>query len=118
MQTLVLASSNRGKLAELQPLLADSGYTLVTQGELGVADAVEDGLSFVENALIKARHACRATGLAALADDSGLIIDALGGAPGLVSAHYAGVHGDAAGNIARVLRELDGVPEPQRSARY
>jgi XTP/dITP diphosphohydrolase len=118
MQTLVLASSNRGKLAELQPLLADSGYTLVTQGELGVADAVEDGLSFVENALIKARHACRATGLAALADDSGLIIDALGGAPGLVSAHYAGVHGDAAGNIARVLRELDGVPEAQRSARF
>lgn len=118
MQTLVLASSNRGKLAEIQPLLADSGYTLVTQGELGVADAVEDGLSFVENALIKARHACRATGLPALADDSGLIVDALNGAPGLISAHYAGVHGDASGNTARLLAELAEVPEPQRKARF
>ena len=69
--------------------------------ELGVADAIEDGLTFVENALIKARHASAATGLPALADDSGLVVDALGGAPGLISAHYAGVHGDAAGNIAQ-----------------
>jgi XTP/dITP diphosphohydrolase len=118
MATLVLATSNRGKLAEIQPLLAASGYTLVTQGELGVADAVEDGHSFVENALIKARHACRATGLPALADDSGLIVDALHGAPGLISAHYAGVHGDSAGNIARLLAELAGVPEAQRTARF
>jgi XTP/dITP diphosphohydrolase len=118
MAILVLATSNRGKLAEIQPLLAASGYTLVTQGELGVADAVEDGHSFVENALIKARHACRATGLPALADDSGLIVDALHGAPGLISAHYAGVHGDSAGNIARLLAELAGVPEAQRTARF
>lgn len=118
MKTLVLATSNRGKLAEIQPLLADFGMRLVTQGELGVVDAIEDGLSFVENALIKARHACTVTGLPALADDSGLVIDALGGAPGLISAHYAGVHGDSAGNIARVLREMAGVPAAKRTARF
>lgn len=118
MQRLVLASSNTGKLAELRPLLADTGLELVAQSELGVRDAIEDGLSFVENALIKARHACRETGLPALADDSGIVIDALGGAPGLISAHYAGVHGDGPGNIARVLRELEGVPEARRAARF
>lgn len=118
MKTLVLATSNRGKLAEIRPLLADSGMRLVTQGELGVIDAIEDGLSFVENALIKARHACTMTGLPALADDSGLVIDALDGAPGLISAHYAGVHGDGAGNIARVLREMAGVPAGKRGARF
>ena len=118
MKTLVLATSNRGKLAEIQPLLADFDMRLVTQGELGVVDAIEDGLSFVENALIKARHACTMTGLPALADDSGLVIDALGGAPGLISAHYAGVHGDSAGNIARVLREMAGVPTDRRAARF
>src|SRR3990167_7799553 len=111
MKTLVLATSNRGKLAEIQPLLAGLDLRLVTQGELGVADAVE-------NALIKARHACTMTGLPALADDSGLVIDALGGAPGLISAHYAGVHGDSAGNIARVLRELAGVPADKRTVRF
>jgi XTP/dITP diphosphohydrolase len=118
MKTLVLATSNRGKLAELQPLLAGCGLRLVAQSELGVEDAIEDGKTFIENALIKARHACARTGLPALADDSGLVIDALGGAPGLISAHYAGVHGDSAGNIARVLRELAGVPADKRSARF
>ena len=118
MRRLLLASSNTGKLAELRPLLADTGLELVAQSELGVQDAVEDGLSFVENALIKARHACRQAGLPALADDSGLVVDALGGAPGLISAHYAGVHGDGPGNIARVLRELEGVPDGRRTARF
>ena len=118
MKTLVLATSNRGKLAEIQALLADFDLRLVTQAELGVADAIEDGLSFVENALIKARHACAITGLPALADDSGLVIDELGGAPGLISAHYAGVHGDSAGNIARVLGEMAGVPAERRTARF
>jgi XTP/dITP diphosphohydrolase len=118
MRRLVLASSNKGKLAELRPLLADTGLELVAQSELGVQDAIEDGLTFVENALIKARHACRQTGLPALADDSGIVVDALGGAPGLISAHYAGVHGDGPGNIARVLRELEGVPEARRTARF
>jgi len=115
---LVLASSNRGKLEELQPLLADAGFALVTQGELGVSDAIEDGLRFVENALIKARHACRATGLPALADDSGLVVDALEGAPGLMSARYAGVHGDAAGNNRKLLAAMQGLPESKRTARF
>jgi XTP/dITP diphosphohydrolase len=115
---IVLASGNRGKLAELGELLAGAGIELLPQGALGIADAVEDGRSFVENALIKARHAARLSGLPALADDSGLIVDALGGAPGLVSAHYAGVHGDAAGNIARLLAELRGVPDERRTARF
>ncbi len=118
MKTLVLATSNRGKLEEMQPLLAGCGLHLVAQSELGVQDAIEDGKTFVENALIKARHACAVTGLPALADDSGLVVDALGGAPGLISAHYAGVHGDSAGNIARVLRELKDVPAEKRGARF
>lgn len=118
MKKLVLATSNQGKLAELRPLLADVGYHLVTQGELGVGDAVEDGLSFVENALIKARHASRATGLPALADDSGLVVPALGGAPGLYSARYAGEHGNHAANIARLLGELAGRPAAGRRAHF
>ncbi|MEO8160154.1 MAG: RdgB/HAM1 family non-canonical purine NTP pyrophosphatase [Arenimonas sp.] len=118
MTRLVLASSNRGKLAEIEPLLAGSGYTLVTQGELGVSDAIEDGRTFVENALIKARHACAATGLAALADDSGLVVDALDGAPGLLSARYAGEHGNALANNAKLLDALRDVPQARRSARF
>ncbi|MBW8311381.1 MAG: RdgB/HAM1 family non-canonical purine NTP pyrophosphatase [Rhizobium sp.] len=118
MQKLVLATSNKGKLAELQPLLADAGYALVTQGELGVADAAEDGRTFVENAILKARHASAATGLPALADDSGLVVDALGGAPGLLSARYAGMHGDSAANIAKLLKALHDVPGEARSAHF
>jgi XTP/dITP diphosphohydrolase len=118
MSRLVLASSNRGKLAELQPMLADAGYELVTQVELGLPDAIEDGKTFVENALIKARHACRGSGLPALADDSGIVVDALDGAPGLLSARYAGAHGDAAANNRRLLDELQGVPEGRRTARF
>ena len=83
MTRLVLASGNPGKLAELRALLADAGVELVAQSDLGVDDAEETGLSVVENALLKARHAARATGLPALADDSGLCVDALHGAPGL-----------------------------------
>ena len=116
MQCIVLASSNRGKLAEFSDLLADSGFEVVTQGNLGVEDVEETGLSFVENALLKARHAARVTGLPALADDSGLCVAHLHGAPGLYSARYAGVHGDSAANNARLLRELDGVPGEQRAA--
>ncbi len=116
-RTLVLASSNAGKLAELRDLLGD-GFVLHAQSDLGVADAEETGLSFVENAILKARHAARATGLPALADDSGLCVDALQGAPGLYSARYAGAHGDAAANIGKLLRELDGVPDEARAARF
>ena len=118
MKKLVLATSNRGKVAEMQPLLSDIGYTIITQAELGVSDAIEDGHTFVENALIKARHASAITGLPAIADDSGLIIDALNGSPGLISAHYAGVHGDTDGNIKKVLAEMLDVPRVDRSARF
>src|SRR5579875_1297551 len=115
---IVLASSNPGKLAELRDLLAGSGIELIAQSELGIGDARETGMSFVENAILKARHAARASGLSALADDSGLCVDALDGAPGLYSARYAGVHGDNAGNNAKLLRELSGVAESRRTAHF
>lgn len=116
MQRIVLASSNQGKLAEFNALLADSGFEVVTQSSLGIDDVEETGLSFVENAVLKARHAALASGLPALADDSGLCVAALNGAPGLYSARYAGVHGDSPGNNAKLLRELDGIPAAQRRA--
>jgi len=112
----VLASGNPGKLKEFGALLADSGFEIVTQASLGVDDAEETGLTFVENALLKARHASRITGLPALADDSGLCVDHLGGAPGLYSARYSGGHGDAAANNAKLLHALEGVPQERRGA--
>ncbi len=115
---LVLASSNAGKLAELRDLLGDAGIDLHPQSEFGVEDAEETGLTFVENAILKARHAARATGLPALADDSGLCVDVLGGAPGLYSARYAGVHGDNAANIAKLLDAIRDVPDERRTARF
>ncbi|MBU6478246.1 MAG: RdgB/HAM1 family non-canonical purine NTP pyrophosphatase [Xanthomonadaceae bacterium] len=115
---LVLASSNAGKLAELSELLAGSGIELAAQSELDIGEARETGLTFVENAILKARHASRVSGMPALADDSGLCVDALDGAPGLYSARYAGVHGDNAGNNVKLLRELQGVPDAQRTAHF
>ncbi|HET8819005.1 MAG TPA: RdgB/HAM1 family non-canonical purine NTP pyrophosphatase [Xanthomonadaceae bacterium] len=115
---VVVASGNPGKLAEFGRLLGATGIAFVAQGDLGVGDIEETGLTFVENALLKARHAARVTGLPALADDSGLCVDALDGAPGLYSARYAGGHGDAGANIARLLRELEGVPDPRRGAHF
>lgn len=115
---IVLASGNAGKVVELEQLLAGSGVELVPQTALGVSDADETGLTFVENALIKARHAARATGLPALADDSGICVDALHGAPGLYAARYSGVHGDSAANNAKLLRELAGVPMEKRGAYF
>src|SRR5690625_792912 len=103
---LVLASNNAGKLAEFNRLLEGSGMQAVPQAEVGVTEAEETGLTFVENALLKARHAARATGLPALGDDSGLCVDALDGAPGLYSARYAGPEGDAARNTAKLLDAL------------
>lgn len=120
MQEIVLASGNAGKLKELQQTLGDSGVVLIPQTELGVTDADETGLSFVENAIIKARHACEATGKAAIADDSGIEVDALNGEPGIYSARYAGdksADADKANN-ARLLKALEGVPENKRSARF
>jgi XTP/dITP diphosphohydrolase len=116
-ERLVLASGNAGKLAELRALLEDR-FDLRAQSEFGIEDIEETGLTFIENALLKARHAARMAGLPALADDSGLCVDALEGAPGLYSARYAGTHGDAAANIAKLLHELDGVPEARRGAHF
>jgi len=115
---VVVATGNPGKLAEIRHVLADMTVDLVAQGELGLPEADETGTTFVENAILKARQATALSGLPALADDSGLIVDALHGAPGLISAHYGGVHGDAARNIARVLDEMRDVPESRRTARF
>lgn len=117
-QRIVLASGNAGKLAELTGLLAGTGIDLISQSGLGIGDAAETGLTFVENAILKARHAARASGLPALADDSGLCVDALGGVPGLYSALFAGTHGDDAGNNAKLLRELEGVADVRRTAHF
>ena len=112
----VLASGNEGKLREFRSLLADTGLDIVPQSEFGVDSAAETGASFVENALIKARHAAAQTGLPAIADDSGLTVDALDGAPGVRSARFAGAAADAAANVARLLEALEGTAEEQRSA--
>jgi len=115
---LVFASSNVGKLGEMREILSDLDIELVAQSELGIADAEETGSTFVENAILKARHAARASGLPALGDDSGICVDALDGAPGLRSARYAGTHGDSATNIAKLLDALRDVPDAQRTAHF
>jgi len=117
---LVLASSNAGKLAEFAQILADiqPDWELLPQSNFNIPDAEETGLSFIENAILKARHAARLTGLPALADDSGLCVDALAGAPGVHSARYAGAHGNAQANISKLLNALADAPEAARSARF
>lgn len=114
--TVVLASGNAGKLRELAGILTPLGLELVSQAEFSVPEVEETGFSFVENALLKARAAARFSGHPAIADDSGLEVDYLEGAPGIHSARYSGT-GDA-GNNTRLLAELAGVPEAQRSARF
>ena len=108
MKQWVLASNNQGKLAEFQALFddADLGVEIITQGSLGIGDAIENGASFIENAIIKARHAAKESGLPAVADDSGLCVPVLGNAPGILSARYAGRHGDDAANNAKLLDAL------------
>lgn len=118
VDTWVLASGNPGKLAELQALLAPLAFNVVSQNDFDVPAAVEDGKAFVDNALIKARHAAEQTGLPAIADDSGLAVDALDGAPGIHSARYAGAHGDDAANNAKLLAALEAVPEAHRTAAF
>lgn len=115
---VVLATGNLGKLRELQRLLADLDLELIPQTDLGVEPAEEPAPTFVENALLKARHASLHTGLPAIADDSGLVVDALGGAPGVHSARYAGVDGDDAANNRKLLEELSDVAETARGARF
>jgi XTP/dITP diphosphohydrolase len=115
---LVVATGNPGKLREFRQLLAALPFQTIGQAELGVTAAEETGSSFLENALIKARHAAAATGEAAIADDSGLEVDALGGAPGIFSARYAGASASDAANTEKLLGELAGVPGEKRTARY
>lgn len=115
---LVIASNNRGKIAELEALLAPLDLSPVAQGELGVSEAEEPAVTFVENAIIKARHAAKATGLPALADDSGLAVDALGGRPGVRSARFAGAGATDQQNLDALLAALEGVAGQNRSAQF
>ncbi len=115
---VVLATGNAGKLREFRALLAGLPYALQPQSAYGVQPVAETGSTFLENALLKARHAAAATGLAALADDSGLEVDALGGAPGVRSARFAGEGADDAANNAQLIAALAGVPPGERRARY
>lgn len=115
---IVLATGNPGKLAEIRRVLAPLRCDIVAQSELGVPAADETGLSFVENAIIKARNASLHTGLPALADDSGLEVDVLGGAPGIHSARYAGPDNDDQANNSKLLNELEGLPVTKRRARF
>ncbi|MAX32227.1 XTP/dITP diphosphohydrolase [Onishia taeanensis] len=117
-QRLVLASGNSGKLQEFDRLLAPLGYAVHPQAEYEVPEVEETGLTFVENALLKAREACRVSGLPALADDSGLAVDALNGAPGIYSARYAGEPKSDAANNRKLLEALSEVPDGQRTAHY
>lgn len=117
-QKIVLASGNAGKLREFQQLLAGCGFEVLPQSAFNLSNADETGLTFVENAILKARHACAHTGLPAIADDSGLEVDALNGRPGIYSARYAGVDASDAENNAKLVQELSGVEAAQRSARY
>ncbi|MGI9287646.1 MAG: RdgB/HAM1 family non-canonical purine NTP pyrophosphatase [Pseudomonadales bacterium] len=115
-QRVVLASSNAGKLRELQSMLAGSNINVLPQSELGIQDAVEDGLSFAENAMIKARHASRESGMPAIADDSGLVVAALQGAPGIYSARYAGDDANDSDNNEKLLSAMQGLSADQRRA--
>ncbi len=116
MQKLVLASNNAGKVREFKALLAPLHFEVISQGELGIAAAEEPHHTFIENALAKARHASEASGLPALADDSGICVDALAGAPGVYSARYAGEHSNDAANNQKLILELG--QNPNRSAHY
>lgn len=115
---IVLASNNAGKVREFNQLLEGTGFEVLPQAGLGVEEAEETGLTFVENAILKARNAAAHTDLPAIADDSGLEVDALQGAPGIYSARYAGAGASDRQNLEKLLAELRDVPDPQRTARF
>ncbi|OCG60452.1 non-canonical purine NTP pyrophosphatase, RdgB/HAM1 family [Gilliamella sp. Nev6-6] len=118
MQKIVLATNNQGKVNELQRLLTDAGFDIVAQSQFNVPDANETGLTFIENAILKARHTAKLTGLPSIADDSGLSVDALGGQPGIYSARYAGEHGNDQSNNQKLLDALNNVPKEKRTAYF
>jgi XTP/dITP diphosphohydrolase len=117
-ESIVLASNNPGKVREISQLLADARIRVVPQSDYGVPDVEETGLTFVENAILKARHAARYSGLPAMADDSGLEVDALDGAPGIYSARYAGAGASDHENLLKLLADLGERPESERAARF
>ncbi len=117
-ERIVLASNNAGKVREIGQLLAGAQIQVVPQREFDVPEVAETGLTFVENAIIKARNAALHSGLAAIADDSGIEVDALGGAPGIYSARYAGVGASDEDNLLQLLKDLEGVAEAARGARF
>lgn len=117
-QKIVLATGNPGKVTELAAMLAPWGCEIIPQTQLGVTDADETGLTFIENAILKARHAAAHTGLPAIADDSGLAVDALGGAPGIYSARFAGPGATDASNVQLLLEKMADVPVGQRQAQF
>ncbi len=118
MTTIVFASNNAGKVREINQLSTGQQLQVQSQAEFGVQEVAETGLTFVENAIIKARNASLHTGLAALADDSGLEVDALNGAPGIYSARYAGHDASDAANLQKLLKDMESIPEQQRTARF
>ena len=118
LNKLVLASANPGKIKELQEWLDKLGITIVPQGDLGIPDIEETGLSFVENAILKARNASALSNLPAIADDSGIEVDYLKGAPGIYSARFSGEHATDATNRTKLLKALEGVHQDKRTARY
>ncbi|MDN3608962.1 XTP/dITP diphosphatase [Vibrio ostreicida] len=115
---IVLATGNQGKVREMAGLLAKFGFEVIAQSEFNVSDVAETGTTFIENAIIKARHAAKETGLAAIADDSGLEVDFLNGAPGIYSARYAGDNASDQENLEKLLNAMEGVPQQQRTARF
>ncbi|MGH1537085.1 MAG: RdgB/HAM1 family non-canonical purine NTP pyrophosphatase [Gammaproteobacteria bacterium] len=117
-EKIVLASGNSGKLREIQAVLDQQRFKLIKQSEYNVSDVAETGTTFVENAIIKARHAAQQTGLPALADDSGIEVDALHGAPGVYSARYAGKHGADDANNTKLLNAMVNIEEQDRTARF
>ena len=118
MQRIVLASNNKGKVREISELLSDKQMEVLPQSEFSIPEVEETGLTFVENAILKARNAAALSGLPAIADDSGLEVDALDGAPGIYSARYAGPGATDADNNAKLLTELADIPEAERTARF
>lgn len=118
MSKLVLATGNQGKVKEMASLLADFGFDVVAQSDYNVSSVAETGTTFIENAIIKARHAAKETGLPAIADDSGLEVDYLKGAPGIYSARFAGEDASDQQNLEKLLKEMEGVPAEQRTARF
>lgn len=118
MKKILLASNNPGKVREIQAMLANDDIEIVPQSAFRIPDIEETGLTFVENAILKARHTSQCSGLPAMADDSGLEVDALNGAPGVFSARYSGAGANDAANNAKLRRELEKVPDAERTARF